>query len=217
MSADEVHCMQEMDIPTVTYFYREIQGYGEYTYKLEQVVYNTKKFSYPQIFIEKNHLTNHGLSQLEVFNRLYIPEMNKKALNLAFRCASGVYLCAPSLSGRLEVISILDRDYGKTEEDLWGVLSTSDLACSVYTLVHDYIETRSKNSFFHLGASPFPCGPLFIPLWVSSKTLEEFLLDWKISKIDTAVSESIAVVRCLSGLNTIRKISDSSQKWKPLI
>lgn len=209
-------CLQYMSIPTTTYFYREVKGYGEYTYKLEQIVSQKESVSYPHNFIEKNSLDVSGMAQLETFNKMFIPEVNQNAVKFAFRCEQGVYICAPTMLGRLRVISIMDKDYCRETENAWKVLSTSDLACSMYTVVHDYIETRNKNVFYHVGASPLPCAPFFIPLWVSSKTLSVLLMEWNISKINTAICESVVVVRCIVGLTTVKKVSDSSQKWKPI-
>ena len=210
-------CLQNVSVPTTTYFYREVKGYGEYTYKLEQVVLQKECVSYPNNCIEKLNLDVSGLAQLEMFNRVFIPEINQKTLKFAFRCESGVYICAPTMFGRFRVISIMDKDYQQETESSWKILSTSDLACSMYTIVHDYIETRNKDMFYHVGLSLLPCAPFFIPLWLSSKTLSVLLMEWSASKTNTAVCESVAVVRCSVGLTTIKKVSDSSQKWKPII
>ena len=62
-----------------------------------------------------------------------------------------------------------------------------------------------------------PCAGFFIPTWISSKTLASFLIEWNISKINVAKNESIVVVRCSSGLTTVKKVIDTKKKWKPLI
>ena len=213
---DDDDSLQCMSIPTATYFYREVKGYGEYTYKLEQIVSQKECISYTNTFIEKNNLNVPGMAKLELFNKVIIPEINQNALRFAFRCERGVYICAPTMFGRFRVNSVMDKDYCMQSESSWKFLATSDLACSMYTVVHDYIETRTKNGFYHVGASPLPCAPFFIPLWVSSKTLSGLLLEWNTSKINTAICESVVVVRCSVGLTTVKKVSDSSQKWKPI-
>ena len=214
------HEMEEeqttMMLPTTIYFYRKVQGYGEYSYKLDQIVQKKERFAYPETFIQKTSLTTSSMTQLEIFNNIYIPEMNQKALQFAFRCEDGVYICSPTLYGKLQVISIKKSDYEIRNEEC-GSLLTSDLACSVYTIIHDYIETRgNKNTFYHVGASAFPCCGLFMPIWVSNQTLHGFLLEWNMSKLNTAKKESMVVVRCSTGLITVRKVLDTRQKWKPL-
>jgi hypothetical protein len=216
LANEEEDCLQSMSIPTTTYFYREVKGYGEYTYKLEQIIYQKGCIAYPHTFIEKNSLDVSGMARLEMFNNVFIPEVNQNTLKFAFRCERGVYICAPTMSGRFQILSIMDKDYCRESEESWKVLSTSDLACSMYTVVHDYIETRNKNVFYHVGASPLPCAPFFIPLWVSTKTLSGLLMEWKLFKTATAINESVVVVRCVVGMTTIKKVSDSSQKWKPI-
>jgi hypothetical protein len=42
------------------------------------------------------------------------------------------------------------------------------------------------------------------------------LMEWKLFKTATAINESVVVVRCVVGMTTIKKVSDSSQKWKPI-
>jgi hypothetical protein len=68
-----------MSIPTTTYFYREVKGYGEYTYKLEQIIYQKGCIAYPHTFIEKNSLDVSGMARLEMFNNVFIPEVNLAA------------------------------------------------------------------------------------------------------------------------------------------
>jgi len=218
-----------MEIPTTVYIYREIKGYGEYVYKLEQIINKKDSITYSHDFIEKNYLNESGMTQLEIFNRIYIPEVNQKALKFAFRCESGLYICSPTPYGRLDITGILDKDCdyndggsggGHNNSDLL-LLSSSDLAFSMYTVIHDYIETRNNNNvFYHVGTSPFPCTPIFIPTWVSNKTLCEILWEWGTCKMDVAKRESMVVVRCATGLTTVKKISDGrsqKKKWKPLL
>lgn len=211
--------MQDMDIPSTIYFYREIKGYGEYSYKIEQIVQNKEKFTYARDSIEKNRLNEFGMAQIEIFNSIYIPRMNQNILRFAFRCESGVFLCIPNTQGQLQVVSIEASDYqiSSVSSSMTSTLASSDLACSVYTFIHDYIETRRDGIFYHVGASPMPCTGLFIPTWISSKTLVSFLTEWNISKINTARNESIVVVRCTSGLTTIKKVIDTKQRWRPLM
>ena len=235
--------MQTMEIPTTVYIYREIKGYGEYVYKLEQIINKKDSITYSHDFIEKNYLNESGMTQLEIFNRIYIPEVNQKALKFAFRCESGLYICSPTPYGRLDITGILDKDCdydggsgghnhnhhdGHSDHDMAAaahdkalLLSSSDLAFSMYTVIHDYIETRNNNNvFYHVGTSPFPCTPIFIPTWVSNKTLCEILWEWGTCKMDVAKRESMVVVRCATGLTTVKKISDGrsqKKKWKPLL
>jgi hypothetical protein len=211
--------MQVVAIPTTIYFYREIKGYGEYSYKIEQIVQKTERFTYKHCFVEKNRLDDAGMAQIEIFNSIYIPHMNQQILKFAFRCESGVYLCVPNTQGKLQVVAIEPNNYQISSVNQSGtsLLATSDLACSVYTIIHDYIETRSNDVFYHVGASPLPCTGFFIPTWISSKTLVSFLIEWNISKMNIAKNESIVVVRCSSGLTTVKKVIDTKKKWKQLI
>ena len=234
-----------MEIPTTVYIYREIKGYGEYVYKLEQIINKKDSITYSHDFIEKNYLNESGMTQLEIFNKIYIPEVNQKALKFAFRCESGLYICSPTPYGRLDITGILDKDCdydggsgggghnhnhndSHSDHDMAAaahdkalLLSSSDLAFSMYTVIHDYIETRNNNNvFYHVGTSPFPCTPIFIPTWVSNKTLCEILWEWGTCKMDVAKRDSMVVVRCATGLTTVKKISDGrsqKKKWKPLL
>jgi len=230
-----------MDIPCTIYIYREVKGYGEYVYKLEQIIKKTDQIKYSHNFIEKNYLNDAGMVQLEIFNKIYIQDVNQKALKFGFRCESGLHICSPTSHGRFNVTEVLEKNAysenlsptttttttsgnqndNNSKRQVKDVLYTSDLAFSMYTIIHDYIETRNNNNiFYHVGTSPFPCSPIFIPTWVSNKTLSEILWEWATCKMDSAQRESLVVVRCATGLTTVKKISDGrsqKKKWKPLL
>ncbi len=208
-----------LSIPTMTFCYKEIHGYGKtYKFKLETVSNGKDTIKFCNSHIEKNCLSSIGdMAKLQWFNNAIIPEINSKSLQFGFRCSNGLFVCSPTFEGHFEITKHLEKDYydnenfPRPEDSLLSALSTSDLSCSIYTVIHDYIETRN-NAFFHLGLSPIPCSSIFMPTWLTDDTISEILSNWTLKHMQVAIGGSMVSMRCLSGLTTIQKVSSCMEE-----
>ena len=213
---DDEH-YQIMRVPNSTYHYKEIRGYNEYHYKLEKITTGKRTLFYAHHSIEKNCLTKSGLNKLQIFNEIYVPRCNSMSLNFRFHCQDGsIFDCEVTKQGKLKIITQYVEKVEDTTIDQRNILATSDLACSIHTIIHDYVQT-SNGYFYHTGTSPLPCCTLFIPTWLSDNTIQNISRIWATEKMNIAMKESLAVIRFTSGMSTIRKIyhtvsSDSEKK-----
>jgi len=206
------------EIPVTIFYYIQVFDPTKetYHYKIEAVGSGRRRLAYCAQNIQKSSLDGADLVQIQLFNNVYIPEYNAASLCFVFSTThDGIYYCELTCSGTLRVVShhaphsdvavSLPHSYKLArppEPD--GDIDTY-LACSVYTSIHDYIQTRSGH-FFHLGISFVPCGTLFIPLWLQSDYLELLLEKWMSNKMTLANIESLIAVRLLDGTSSVRHV-----------
>jgi hypothetical protein len=208
-----------LSIPTMTFCYKEIHGYGKtYKFKLETVSNGKDTVEFYNSHIEKNCLSNIGdMAKLQWFNGAFIPEINSRSLQFGFRCSNGLFVCSPTSDGHFKITKHLEKDYyddekfPRPEDSPLSALCTSDLSCSIYTVIHDYIETRN-GTFFHVGLSPIPCSSIFMPTWLTDDTISEMLSNWTLKHMQVAIGGSMVSMRCLSGLMTIQKVSSCEEE-----
>jgi len=85
-------------------------------------------------------------------------------------------------------------------------IASSDMAFSVHSIVHEFIETRSKN-LIHTGISLVPCSSLYIPIWIADIAMVELLEIWNEHKIPQALKKSFSCFVYLNGSKCIHKTS----------
>ena len=177
--------------------YRQVKGYGAFHYKLHQIRQGQHdRFFYPSDNIEKQALTVAGMRKFALFNELYVPQCNSLSLELELASAEGEnpHVFSPTSLGKLRLV-----DTAVTTEPTceWASIATSDLAFSIMTMMHHLVETN--NGFFHVGISLLPAGSIFMPVWLSDDTLEQWLSEWKTHKMRQALDKSIISAKYLSG------------------
>jgi len=208
--------MKTTEIPTTIYYYSEVFDASKenYHYKLNAIGSGQRIISYCAQNIQKSNLDGVDLAQIQLFNSVYIPEYNAASLCFVFSSLEhGSFYCNLTCSGTLQIIHhhppsalaaplLFVPSQTMAMPPAEGDVDTY-LACSVYTSIHDYIQTRSGH-FFHLGVSFVPCSTLFIPLWLQNSYLEQLLCKWSTNKLTLANTESLIAVRMLDGNSSVR-------------
>lgn len=210
-------------IPCTTYHYLELAPAARYlgcTYKMCGIsVASCPSSVWYRITpkMQSNSLSNPDeIAEIQLFNHIFIPESNAACIRLVFYTLSvGSFTCAFTDHGTLRVLSHDPGATWKPEEiRASGLLkdppvgdADTFLANSIYTILHDYVQTRrSQSSYFHAGISFCPSGTLFVPLWLSSYGLSRMVDEWRFQLLPIAQKESIITIRLLSGQSSVRHV-----------
>ena len=194
--------------------YKAVEGYNDFQYKLFQVKIAREplSFSYPTTNIVRCGPTAHGLSCVELFNSLYIPQCNSLAIQFEFLALDGSveFVGSPTTTGRLQELSLTVLDENNMVYE-WEQLKTSNLGFSVSSMLHHYVETNM--GFYHVGISLLPACTIFIQYWLSKDTLATWLHEWTTVKLKEAKQQSIMSVTYLSGKIRVQSISSMKMQW----
>ena len=212
LSLDQVH------IPITRFCYKEVKGYGSFQYKL----YAIKKsrdpcvFNYPLHNIVKSGPTAQGLKKVNIFNNLYVPQCNSISIQFEISNDKGeiIQTVSPNSLGKLVPVSTMMNFQCKEPVCDWKFISTSDLAFSISSMVHSFVET--SNGFYHVGISLLPACSVFMPVWLSQDTFSQWLEDWHTKKMTSALQKSIMAVSYSSGNIRVQSLDSSSTittKW----
>ena len=206
--------LEPLRVQVTRYCYNAIVGFGEYKYKLHSIKRSEQVLNYPVENIEKVSPSAQGLKQLSLFNKLYIPHCNSIAIQFAFTdpdASESVFslvfwlplfwLCCLPSQNRVWQGEKLWRVYEPSPMPIvaleWNNIKSSDLSHSVFSILHNLIETN--NGFFHVGISLLPACGFFIPFWLSTASMLKCLLDWSTIKIPCALHCSFVTVKYKTG------------------
>jgi len=216
-----------VDIPVCTYRYREIPEdiarCPKFRFRLESVTLRRRTVQWSNGNIERSTLMGADLAQLQLFNDVYIEEANAASLCFEFVEASGEAHTYTPLARTARLVRVrpanLDAPQQRTTPPPPSMsandapvlqLKTSprkedaDLdtfyAASVYTLMHEYVQTGTPNNnssgpprFFHVGATLVPCSTLFVPLWLNDRALVNLLGEWRAHKLPHSKTQALFV------------------------
>jgi hypothetical protein len=211
-------------IPCCVYYYRQTHYRsdpdGVYRYKMEAILPCRKGVDdaaqarkYATHAIERSALIDADLDRLQLFNSICIPECNASSIRFIFASVHhGAYACSVTPTGQLSI----DRYYCEPpayvgRDDVLlppdGDLDTFH-AASIYTTMHDYIQTTTPNRYIHVGLSFVPCGTFFMPIWLGDGggALRALLAQWYEQKLLLAKTESLVTVRLRNGDCSVRHV-----------
>jgi hypothetical protein len=202
-----------MELTRVSFHYAKIadeqtdrrMGYGNFRYKLARIETSAVQMTLNTASIERSTVCGPDLSQLQLFNEVFLSECNSGVLRIVFHDPAPQAYKFSSVARTL--VKVADecgamKDTFVPDQDQDG---DTFFASSAQTLVHDYVETNSGR-FFHVGISLLPVGPIFMPLWLCEERLKRLVMhDW-VKANDVAKKESLLVLRCLDGRNSIRHV-----------
>lgn len=213
-----------VEIPCWVYYYRQTRYHGDpegvYRYKMEAILpcrgvddAASMQREYSTCAIERSALTDRDLERLQLFNSICIPECNARSIRFVFASLHhGAYSCSVTPTGQLSIDGYHsdppvygDRDNVLLPPD--GDLDTFH-ATSIYTTMHDYIQTTTPNRYIHVGLSLVPCGTFFMPVWLGDGggALRTLLGQWYEQKLLLAKTESLFTVRLRDGDCSVRHV-----------
>ncbi len=208
------------EIPSSTYYYRQRlpaeEGGAEVVYKLEAILHQKQTVQVATGNIECSSLLGADLAQLQLFNDVYIPECNAASLCFIFASENdGAYTCVPTPSGALRIVSYASiaptYDPSEAERPPEDGLDACH-ALSIFTIIHDFVETRTPGRYFHAGISFMPSSPLGVPTYLSAQNLRDLMAYWRRDRLPRARGQSLLSIRHFDGRTTVRHVIPQSKE-----
>ena len=192
--------VEQLVVVQTRYYYERMQPPRADWYSLSRIEQGPISVPYQRLPIER-----FCLQSLQTFNHLLCATCNRDSVSLIFCDEGRQYVCALPQNGMEPVLQVLAMgDAAEIQEllpranrvvfDDPSKLHESDLACSVFSLMFDYIRTPSGNLFL-VDISPVPCACHFMPLFFNSASLRDWVREWKHDKVSLARASSRMVVR----------------------
>lgn len=210
-----------MSIPVTLYCYKEVSGYQEYKYKIDQIMTTKKNIEYSHGMIKTIKLSSSDLfHNVILFSDIYTSDINSKCILFLFRSQSHDVLCRPSAcvgSLKMEVIGSCQSNTLEFHPRDWKSQHPSELTFSIFSLLHNYVE-RDSAYLEHKSLSLLPCMSICIPFWISDETITEFLTSWHFSKMRIARYHTLIGIQRMTGSIVIHKCYNSTfgkpQQWQ---
>lgn len=208
-----------LSVPITICCYKEVHGYSDYHYRLQQVLQSKENVDLPNSFLKKRCLLNQDLEDIKWHVNVYVTEFNRKRVLFLFKSRSGDVLCriGSSTKGEFEVIDQGACGLYPLSEDYWDVISKSEPSLSVHSFFVHFQEIR-RDELTLRGITSFPSASVSIPHWFSSKTAEQFFKIWYETKVPTMKNSGLVTVVLIDGSIKIFKLYHSEfGKPNPLV
>jgi hypothetical protein len=130
-------------------------------------------------------MDNDGVHVLDAFHRLYSNKLNNRSILFLFKHNGIDTVCRISdMAPKLQIVDNF-QEFIETTQSTWKSIQTSDVSHSIFSFMHNYMESDNK-MFLHKDANALPCSSIHIPIWISNKSLEEFLNIWYFDKLNVS-------------------------------
>lgn len=212
-----------LSVVQTRFFYERMRTPHKHWYTLVRIEQGTVNVPYQRLPIER-----YRAQTVAAFNHLMCATCNRDSVSLIF-CENDVqYVCALPQSGVAPVLQVLDVGTAEQQRPLLlqrqtqvfddaSKLQRSDLSCTVFSLVFDYIRTTNDNLFL-VDVTAVPCAAQFVPRELDSAVLREWIRTWKCNKVTLARASACMVVRDHDEQITVRKLMqpDAVKVLRPL-
>lgn len=192
--------VEQLVVVQTRYFYERMPAPNATWYSLVRIEQGSISVPYQRMPIER-----FCQRSLAAFNHLLCATCNRDSVSLIF-CADGQqYVCALPQNGMQPVMQV--QTVGEAAEvselmprnttvvmDNIAKLHESDLSCTIFTLLYDYIRMPSGNMCL-VDVSAVPCAGHFLPRSFNSTKLRKWVRDWKHIKVPLARASARMIVR----------------------
>lgn len=204
----------QVEIPVSIFCYKSIDSSSDY--KLIRIFRTTSSLEICDSLIKRRKLDVDMESDIQFFDAIHIPDMNRKSiLFMLIQDTDERIVCRPCSDVgplRLEILPM---------NNTWANLSvvqdeslyspTAELSFSVYSASHHFSETQ-QGLLVHDSFTVVPCTSVFIPLYLTNRTLHNFLTTWHKDKMQTAISKTIFTATFLNRCGFLKTLYSSSQR-----
>lgn len=205
-----------VDIPISILCYRFLPSCQDY--KLVRVLKTSSTVVVHDSLIKRRKLDLDTESDIQFFDAIHVPDFNRMSLLfLLIRDSQTRILCRPSTDVgpmRLEVLP---------STSTWSALHISDddtlhnetaeVSFSIFSAVHHFSESpNSKSLFIHDAISLVPCHSIFVPMYLSDKSITSFLTDWFQEKMKSAIQKTVLTATTTNKAGFMKTIYNVSRR-----